>query len=101
MSKILIFLSLIFFSGSLFGQGIKGKIYSQNTKEALSGVSIRIKGSISKGTATDEKGEFNFESVPQGKYTVIASYVCFETYQSTLILDNKGTNQTKFIITVC
>jgi hemoglobin/transferrin/lactoferrin receptor protein len=98
MSKILIFLSLIFFSGSLFGQGIKGKIYSQNTKEALSGVSIRIKGSSSKGTATDEKGEFNFESVPQGKYTVIASYVGFETYQSTLILDNKGINLEIFLI---
>lgn len=98
MSKILIVLSLIFFSGSLFGQGIKGKIYSQNTKEALSGVSIRIEGASSKGTATDEKGEFNFESVPQGKYTVIASYVGFETYQSTLILDNKEISLEIFLI---
>ncbi len=61
-------------------------------------MSIRIKGSSSKGTATDEKGEFNFESVPQGKYTVIASYVGFETYQSTLILDNKGINLEIFLI---
>jgi hypothetical protein len=57
MSKILIFLSLVFLSGSLSGQSIKGKIYSQNTKEALSGVSIRIEGSSSKGGATDEKGD--------------------------------------------
>lgn len=98
MSKVLIFLSLVFLSGSLSGQSIKGKIYSQNTRDALSGVSIRIEGASSKGTATDENGGFNFENIQPGKYTVKASYVGYETYQTTLILDNEGVNLEIFLI---
>lgn len=98
MSKILIFLSLVFLSGSLSAQSIKGKVYSQNTKDALSGVSIRIEGASSKGAATDLKGEFNFENLQQGKYTIKASYVGYDTYQSTLILDNERINLEIFLI---
>lgn len=98
MSKILIFLLLVFLSGGLSAQSIKGKIYSQNTRDALSGVSIRIEGLSSKGVATDEKGGFNFENIQPGKYTVKASYVGYETYQTTLILDNEGVNLDIFLI---
>jgi hemoglobin/transferrin/lactoferrin receptor protein len=98
MSKILIFLLLVFLSGGLSAQSIKGKIYSQNTRDALSGVSIRIEGLSSKGVATDEKGGFNFENIQPGKYTIKASYVGYETYQTTLILDNEGVNLDIFLI---
>jgi len=98
MSKFLILISFVFLCGSLSAQSIKGKIYSQNTKDALSGVSIRIEGASSKGTATDEKGGFNFENIQPGKYIVKASYVGYETYQTTLILDNEGVKLEIFLI---
>ncbi|HQT24405.1 TonB-dependent receptor [Daejeonella sp.] len=98
MSKILIFLSLLFLSTGLSGQSIKGKIYSQNTKDALVGVSIRLEGPVSMGGATDEKGIFNFQNIQPGKYTIKASYVGYNTYQTTLILDNEGVNLDIFLI---
>ncbi|MCF8452864.1 MAG: TonB-dependent receptor [Pedobacter sp.] len=98
MSKILIFLSLLFLSTGLSGQSIKGKIYSQNTKDALVGVSIRLEGPVSMGGVTDEKGIFNFQNIQPGKYTIKASYVGYNTYQTTLILDNEGVNLDIFLI---
>lgn len=98
MSKILIFLSLLFLSTGLSGQSIKGKIYSQNAKDALVGVSIRLEGPDSMGGATDEKGIFHFQNIQPGKYTIKASYVGYNTYQTTLILDNEGVNLDIFLI---
>jgi hemoglobin/transferrin/lactoferrin receptor protein len=98
MSKIIIFLSLVFLAGSLSAQSIKGKVYSLNTKDALTGVSIRIEGASSKGAGTDNKGGFNFENIQQGKYTIKASYVGYETYQNTLILDNEDISLDIFLI---
>ena len=98
MSKILIFLSLLFLSAGLSGQSIKGKIYSQNTKDALIGVSIRLEGPSSMGGATDEEGIFNFRNIRPGKYTIKASYVGYETYQTTLILDNEDVSLDIFLI---
>ena len=98
MSKILVFLSLLFLSTGLWGQSIRGKVYSQNTKDALVGVSIRLEGSGSMGGATDEKGIFNFQNIKPGKYTIKASYVGYETYQNTLILDNEVVNLDIFLI---
>lgn len=98
MSKVLIFLSLVFLSGSLSGQSIKGKIYSRNTKDALIGVSIRLEGVSSTGGATDEEGVFNFQNIQPGKYTIKASYVGYDPYQTTLILNNEGINLDIFLI---
>ena len=88
----------MFLSGSLSAQRIKVKVYSQNTKDALTGVSIRIEGASSKGVGTDNNGEFNFENIQPGKYTIKASYVGYETYQNTLILDNEDISLDIFLI---
>lgn len=98
MSKILIFLSLLFLSTGLCGQSIKGKIFSHNTKDAMVGVSIRLEGPDSMGGTTDEKGIFNFQNIQSGKYTIKASYIGYETYQTTLILDNESVNLDIFLI---
>ncbi len=84
--------------GSLSAQSIKGKIYSQNTKDLLMGVSIRLDGPGSMGVATDEKGGFNFQNIPRGKYIIKASYVGYESYQTTLILENEVINLDIFLI---
>ncbi|MDP3469210.1 MAG: TonB-dependent receptor [Daejeonella sp.] len=98
MARILFFLSMVFLSGNLSGQSIKGKIYSQNTKDALIGVSIRLEGASSIGAASDEMGVFSFQNIPPGKYIIKASYVGFEPYQSTVILDNEDLTLELFLI---
>lgn len=98
MSKGLIFLSLIFLSGSLSGQSIKGKIYSQNTKGTLIGVSIRLEGTASAAVATDEKGIFKFQNIQRGKYIIKVSHVGYESYQTTLILESKDLNLEIFLV---
>lgn len=89
---------MVFLSASLSAQDIKGKIYAQNTKDALRGVSIRLEGTASTVAATDEKGTFKFQNIQSGKYTIKVSYVGYESYQTTLILDSKDLNLEIFLI---
>lgn len=89
MMRNLIFFSVLFFTKSLSAQSITGKIYSQNTKEALAGVSIKLEGGSSRVLTTDENGKFNFQNLQPGKYSIKSSYVGYETFQKTLILENK------------
>ena len=98
MSRILIFLSLLFLSASLSGQSISGKIYTQNTKDGLGGVSIRLEGAGSVSGATDEEGTFNFRNIKSGKYIIRASYLGYKRYQTTLILDDEDLNINIFLI---
>jgi len=98
MSRIIISLSILFLSASLYGQSIRGKIYIQNTKDGLMGVSIRLEGPSSTVAATDEKGRFNFQNIKSGTYTIKASYVGYVPYQDTLILDNEDLNFEIFLI---
>jgi hemoglobin/transferrin/lactoferrin receptor protein len=98
MSRILFFLSLFFISGSLFGQNIQGKVFIKNTNSPLAGVSIKIEGSSSKTTATNEEGIFSFQNNRPGTYTIQVSYLGYETYQTTLILKDEGINLEIFLI---
>jgi len=98
MSRIVISLSILFLSASLFGQSIRGKIYTQNTKKGLMGVSISLQGTNSKVAATDEKGGFNFQNIKSGTYTIKASYVGYIPYHDTLILNNEDLNLEIFLV---
>jgi hemoglobin/transferrin/lactoferrin receptor protein len=99
MSKILIFLSLFFLSGSLVGQSIHGRVFTKNTNSPLMGVSIKLEGANSNTTATDEEGVFSFQNNRPGKYTLKVSYVGYETYQTSLILkDEDNLNLEIFLI---
>jgi hypothetical protein len=48
--------------------------------ETLAGVNVFIKGSF-EGASTDENGKFSFNTSLQGKQTIIASYVGFQTIE--------------------
>ncbi len=98
MSRIIITLIILFLSASLFGQSIRGKIYTQNTKKGLMGVSISLQGTNSKVAATDEKGGFNFQNIKSGTYTIKASYVGYIPYHDTLILNNEDLNLEIFLV---
>ncbi len=55
----------------------------------LVGASVAIKG-MTFSTQTDSKGNFNLPNVPQGKYTLVASYIGYEKSEVSIV--NNGTN---------
>ena len=72
MSKIFIYTTL-FISLFTFSQNtIKGKVTANN--EILAYANIYIK-ELNKGVETNENGLYKFENIPNGSYTIIASYV--------------------------
>jgi outer membrane cobalamin receptor len=48
---------------------MKGKLFDRDSNEELVGATIQIK-SLNKACVTNEKGEFLFENLPEGKYTI-------------------------------
>ena len=82
MSKIYKFLVLmLFFSSTLLAQSytISGTVTSSETGEKLVGANVYLKNTTL-GAATDTDGSYSI-SVKAGKYTVICSYIGFETKQ--------------------
>lgn len=79
MKKTLLALTLTIFSFALFAQTktISGKISDANTKEALVGATILVKGTQT-GTAADIDGHFKLE-VPAGAKTITISYTGYVT----------------------
>ena len=52
---------------------LKGRVIDAKSGKALIGANVRLIGT-SIGIATDNKGEFILEKVPEGTYTLRASY---------------------------
>ena len=52
-------------------------------------VTIRI---LLSGTVTSEKGKFNFDKIPGGKYTLMVSFVGYETYEYEFEITEKNPN---------
>ncbi|CUU03789.1 Carboxypeptidase regulatory-like domain-containing protein, partial [Candidatus Kryptobacter tengchongensis] len=57
---------------------IAGKVVDKETKEPLPGASIVIQGTTL-GAAADVNGNYVILNVPAGVYTVVASYVGYQT----------------------
>ena len=57
---------------------VKGKIIDINSQLPLVGANIVIK-SASSGTISDEDGYFSIEDIPNGNYSISASYIGYKT----------------------
>lgn len=84
LRNIIFFLLVLFFSTLstiVSGQvgAIKGNIIDATTNETLIGAAIAIKGSPS-GTVSDIEGNFNLENIPAGIYSLVCSYLSYETF---------------------
>lgn len=65
----------LFMTRSLMATGtIKGKVFDKDTKDALPGATVLIKGT-SIGGATDLNGAYLIHNVPTGEQTIVVSYV--------------------------
>jgi len=66
---------------------LKGKVVDGESNEALTGVSVQIKG-ITNGTTTDGQGEFTLYTAQKFPFTLVISYV---GYQKQEIVATAGT----------
>ncbi|CUT02686.1 carboxypeptidase-like regulatory domain-containing protein [Candidatus Kryptonium thompsonii] len=57
---------------------ISGRVVDRETKEPLPGASVVVQGTTL-GAATDVNGNYVILNVPAGTYTVVASYVGYQT----------------------
>lgn len=65
---------------------IKGQVVDQNTGESLAGAMVQIQGTEIK-TYTDLDGNFKFNSIDPGNYTIEISYISYNSENSNVILD--------------
>lgn len=64
---------------------IRGNVYNKVTGEPLGYTSVFLQGT-SYGTITDDRGFFNIAAVPKGDYTLMASYIGFDTFRLSISL---------------
>jgi hypothetical protein len=58
---------------------ITGKVISADNKKPIASASVFF-SNTSKGTTTNEQGEFVLDNIPDGRYDLIVSCVSYETY---------------------
>ncbi len=82
MKKFLLTVALALFSVALYAQttGVKGVVVSREGREAVGGVKVVVDGTKYETTTTDN-GEFLFENLPSGEYTLSFEAPEFETSQ--------------------
>lgn len=69
--------------GASAQQMISGKVVSQETGKPVAGASVFI-SNTSKGTITDDKGNFVLYNIPVGRYIMVISYIGFQSDYETL-----------------
>lgn len=79
-TRILFFIVGCLFSLSVTAQVgvIRGKVTDSKLKEPLIGATVVIKGTAT-GVVTDVEGYYCIENLKPGNYTVVASYVSYDT----------------------
>jgi len=72
---------------------LKGTVYRGN--EPLSFASIYIK-EIKKGAQTDENGKYEITNIEAGSYSIVASYMGFQTERKTILISKENNIQVNF-----
>lgn len=83
--KAAITLFAVFFSVATFAQTtgkVSGTVTDKKTNETLIGVSVKIEGT-NKGVATDVEGRYLLGGLSSGKYTLLVSYIGYDTKRIT------------------
>ncbi|MFH1049808.1 MAG: TonB-dependent receptor [bacterium] len=83
--KYLIALIILFAALNLRAYDISGIIIDKETKEALRGVTVKLKGT-GFGTYSDAEGKFQIRKIPQGNYHLINSMIGYEMSEINIVL---------------
>jgi hypothetical protein len=82
--KIQHFLLLLIVTIQSFGQStVKGKIFDAKTNEPMPFASVYISNST-KGTQSDENGNYQINNVPLGNVQLVVSFVGYDVYQQII-----------------
>ena len=82
------FLLLLLTTSSLWAQNIaelSGKITDKATQKPLIGADIYLK-ELKKGTNADTQGNYHLKGIPEGNYTIIGSYLGYQTFSRKIYL---------------
>jgi outer membrane receptor for ferrienterochelin and colicins len=82
------YFTLLLFTIFSFSQNsITGKVISNNESLAFATVYLI---ELSKGVTTQENGQYNFENIPNGKYTLQFSFTGLKTIKKTITVFNQS-----------
>jgi len=96
-SIILFFIFLVCTSFYSFGEGsVKGRVYNSKNNESIVYATVQISGST-KGTVSDDQGNFNIQNLDPGFYKIKVSVVGFKTYLSESFRITKSVGATVLI----
>ena len=82
------FLLLLLTTSSLWAQNtaeLSGKITDKATQKPLIGADIYLK-ELKKGTNADAQGNYHLKGIPEGNYTIIGSYLGYQTFSRKIYL---------------
>ena len=82
------FLLLLLTTSFLWAQNtaeLSGKITDKSTQKPLIGADIYLK-ELKKGTNADAQGNYYLKGIPEGNYTVIGSYLGYQTFSKKIYL---------------
>ncbi len=66
---------------------ISGKVMDASNDSPLAGVSIYLP-QLERGTMTNDEGFYTLHNLPNGNYKLLASYIGFQTYSKTILMDS-------------
>ena len=82
------FLLLLLTTSSLWAQNtaeLSGKITDKATQKPLIGADIYLK-ELKKGANADTQGNYHLKGIPEGNYTIIGSYLGYQTFSKKIYL---------------
>ena len=79
---VLFLIILLFVSFTSRGEGsVKGRIFNSKNNESIVYATVQISGTT-KGTVSDDQGNFNIDNIEPGFYKIKVSVIGFKTYLS-------------------
>ncbi len=99
LKRFVLVLSLALLPGLALAMGtITGKVTDSQSGEGLAGANVTVVGT-SLGSAADADGNFTIENVPDGSYTVKATFIGFEIGKQKVNVTNNSTATANFSLT--
>ena len=98
LGKMLFSIFILFMAQSSMAAGsgtLKGKVFDRDTKDALPGATVLIKGT-SVGASTDLNGDYIIHDAPAGQQTIVVSYVGYTPTTISVSIPGNATLQQDF-----
>ena len=86
MKRIGLFIALQLLAVMVFAQLSLTGVVKDEKGEALSGANVML-GNTFNGTMAGTNGEFKFQNLRKGKYTVLVTFIGYKTYNKEVVLD--------------